>query len=137
MPTIRSERWADEQVWLGDGLVRFDADGNAVGVIKRAGQQISPPEPVGPSQVDAARQSASYTVDEAADEAPPERLPDEDQAPAEPATAAELAEANIDLDDASRQELYHYAVEELGLEIDWQHATKEALRQAIEEALTG
>ena len=46
MPIIRSEKFAGKQVWLGDGLVAFDDDGMAVGVINRGGTPITPPAPL-------------------------------------------------------------------------------------------
>ena len=88
---ITSQKFAGQRVWLGDGQVEFGPDGDAQGVVKGLdGRPITPPAPVGASQVEVARASASYAVvgdDDALD------APDAPDDAAEAATAVEDAPA--------------------------------------------
>jgi len=93
MGTIHSSKFAGREVWLGDGKVRFDAAGVAVGVVKRAGRVLKPPEPVGPSQVEAAQGSPSFTVDGPPPQAAPAGAPVEPQEPPDAQVGPKVAPA--------------------------------------------
>ena len=151
MSTIQSSKFAGRQVWLGDGKVAFDAEGVAVGVVKRNGRALRPPEPLGPSQFAAAHGSPSYTVTgwEAPAEAAvsPQEAPEvpgvsqaagtSPAAPAPPQAAAQglvvgeaPAERDADLADSTRQELYRLA-QDMGLDPAWIGSTSDDLRELI------
>jgi len=134
MPIIRSEKFAGKQVWLGDGLVAFDDDGMAVGVINRGGTPITPPAPLGPSQVEAAYESPSYEVlgDENVGVLEDDAVTPEAD---EPVPEADGQEDVPDLEGMTRAQLYRYATEELGLKLDWQGTTADEFRAAIRAAL--
>lgn len=149
MPIIRSKRWAGACVYLGDGLVQFDEEGVAVGVVERAGRALDPPAPVGPSQVESALQSDSYVVEgveeeaEAAEAAEVEAAAPEVPAPAavvgvEPEVPAPEPDAAApdrpDLATMDRAAKYHYAKDVLGLDVDWLHTKTAELEQLIREA---
>ncbi len=70
---IRNEKMAGQTCWLGDGLVSFDAEGVAVGVVKRDGRRCDPPAPLNDSQVENAREVAfaGFVVEEDAEGAVP------------------------------------------------------------------
>jgi hypothetical protein len=140
MPTIRSERWAGGRVYLGDGLVQFDEEGVAVGVVERAGRALDPPAPVGPSQVESALQSDSYVVEgvaeaAAAEEAAAVATPEVPAPEPEVAAAPEAAAPDRpDLATMDRAAKYHYAKDVLGLDVDWLHTKTAELERLIREA---
>ncbi len=152
--TIRNESLAGHQVWLGDGLVSFDAEGVAVGVVKRDGFDLNPPAPVGPSQVAHARAAEGFTLDgEDAAEDAQETLQDAAEAPAaesgaeaheegpaaaEDAAAPESEEAAgggpdlPDLDALKRNELWAL-VQELGIDLPFVGSSSEDFQAAIRD----
>jgi len=132
MPTIRSERFAGSEVWLGDGLVAFDDAGYAIGVVKRPGPglRISPPDALGDSQFASAKASPSYEVGSGDRPAPPveAEVPAEVDEEVPPVEGGETEdEALPDFAAMTRAELYVYCRDVLGLEIEYKHTPKEKL----------
>ena len=72
---IISDKFAGKSVWLGDGKVAFDEKGVAIGVAKRDGRALDPPEPVGESQIEAALASKSYRVEGEGEPVVPQEAP--------------------------------------------------------------
>lgn len=146
MPIIRKERLAGSLVYLGDGLVQFDEEGVAVGVVEREGRALNPPAPVGRSQVEAALRAPGYVVEgveEEAEAAEVEAAAQEVSAPEVPVPAS-AAEAGVapeaaapdrpDLATMDRAAKYHYAKDVLGLDVDWLHTKTAELERLIREA---
>lgn len=140
MPIIRKERLAGSLVYLGDGLVQFDEEGVAVGVVEREGRALNPPAPVGRSQVEAALRAPGYVVEgveetaaeeeEAAVATPEVPTPEPEVAAAPEAAAPDRP----DLATMDRAAKYHYAKDVLGLDVDWLHTKTAELERLIREA---
>lgn len=125
---IINESKAGCQVWLGDGLVRFDDAGVALGVVKRDGHTFEPPAALNESQFEQARRAAGYVVEEGeASEAaaqppqPPAEAVDEPEAPdgASDATeaAVEATDAASDVGEAEAEDVEPEAAVEPGADL--------------------
>lgn len=94
MATIYNEAMAGKRSWLGDGLVLFDAEGVAVGVVKRNGRKCDPPAPLNDTQFDHARRAAEFGFEVWLEDGEPEEAAEAaSQAPVAPVEAPEPAPA--------------------------------------------